>query len=332
MVNKNPPEPQFSATDWVRQRGVAPAGLLSEHVLTGGVSSSVVAVEGPEGGVVVKRALATLRVPGEWHADPRRSILEGKALGALRRITPDRVPQVLDLDPASCTFVMELAPRGAQDWRTRLLERPADPKVGRDLGSTLAAWHRETWTPWPGAAAFARGAAGLEELRLRPFHERVAARFPAVAAQVLGLAEELRAHRWCLVHGDFSPKNVLVADRFMWVIDPEVAHIGDPVFDIAFLGTHLALTAIARPAFAGSLGATWAAFLDEYARRGLAMAPDDRLAAHIGCLLLARTDGLSPEPGLTSSQAELARHIGLALLSRPQAPGSIWSGVTDAVA
>lgn len=64
MSTDNSNHSSFSASDWVRLRGVAPVGPLSERVLTGGVSSLVVAVEGPDEGVVVKRALATLRVQG----------------------------------------------------------------------------------------------------------------------------------------------------------------------------------------------------------------------------------------------------------------------------
>lgn len=331
MSTDNSNHSSFSASDWVRLRGVAPVGPLSERVLTGGVSSLVVAVEGPDEGVVVKRALATLRVQGEWHADPRRSILEARALRAMRHITPKRVPRVLDLDSESSTLVMELAPREAENWRSQLLNRPADPMIGRELGSMLAAWHRRTWTPWPEAITFADGATQLEELRLRPFHERIAGRFASISPAVNDIVEELRSQRWCLVHGDFSPKNVLIADRFMWVIDPEVAHIGNPVLDIAFLGTHLVLAAIARPGFAASVESTWAAFVDEYARYGPTMAPDDRLAVHIGCLLLSRTDGLSPEPGLTASQVQRVRQLGLDLILGRRITRSIVRIVTDAV-
>ena len=52
----------------------------------------------------------------------------------------------------------------------------------------------------------------------------------------------------CVVHGDYSPKNVLVGRRTaLWVIDWEVAHRGDPAFDVAFLLNHLLLKSIHRP-------------------------------------------------------------------------------------
>jgi hypothetical protein len=71
------------AADWVRKRGVAPAGPLAERTLIGGISSTVVAVDGPTGGVVVKGALEVLRVDAEWRADPRRSLTEPQALVAI---------------------------------------------------------------------------------------------------------------------------------------------------------------------------------------------------------------------------------------------------------
>jgi hypothetical protein len=53
------------------------------------------------------------------------------------------------------------------------------------------------------------------------------------------------------------PKNIPVGRSAPQVIDREVAHIGDLIFDTAFLGGHLALAALARPTFKRSMGATW---------------------------------------------------------------------------
>lgn len=320
-----------SSIAWVQLRGVAPTGPLTERQLAGGVSSSVVAVEGPVDGVVVKRALERLRVQGDWRSDPHRSLSEAKALETLGAITPGRVPRLLDVDPRTCTLVLERAPSGATDWRTLLLGGPADPQVGDDLGATLAAWQRATWTPWPGAGDFAAGSTIFEELRLRPFHGRVAECFPLLSAQIDALADELRSARRCLVHGDLSPKNVLLGDGLMWVIDAEVAHMGDPVFDVAFMGCHLILVAIARPRSLASVGATWFAFLDRYTSEAPTSDLSSRLAAHVGALLLARTDGLSPEPGLDAPQVERARQLGRHMLLRPPAAPDLWGDVRHAL-
>jgi len=41
------------------------------------------------------------------------------------------------------------------------------------------------------------------------------------------------------VHGDFSPKNLLIHANRVTLIDFEVGHYGDPAFDIGFFLTHL---------------------------------------------------------------------------------------------
>jgi aminoglycoside phosphotransferase (APT) family kinase protein len=40
--------------------------------------------------------------------------------------------------------------------------------------------------------------------------------------------------------GDFSPKNIMVGmDEQVYILDFEVTHVGNPVFDLAFLLAHL---------------------------------------------------------------------------------------------
>jgi hypothetical protein len=317
-----------SAITWAVTRGIAPAGPLTQRVLSGGVSSSIWAVEGPTGGIVVKRALARLNVEADWRADPRRSLSEAQALVVLRTITPERVPIVLDVDEETLTIAVELAPRDTATWRNSTLAFPADPRIGTALGATLAAWQRATWMPWPGAVDFDAGSASFEELRLAPFHGTIAGRFPRVADVVRDCADELRHATTCLVHGDLSPKNVLVGPGLLWVIDAEVAHIGDPIFDVAFMSTHLALTAIARPAFASSLEETWRAFVTRYLQDAPGSNVEARLSRHVGCLLLARTDGISREPGLDRDAVHRARMLGFRLLQEGGAPsGSFWEEV-----
>ena len=118
-------------------------------------------------------------------------------------------------------------------------------------------------------------------------------------------------HRTCLVHGDFSPKNVLVGDPGLWIIDFEVAHLGDPSFDVAFLLSHLALKAIHLPASERDLLACADAFDGAY--RGAAppfpVAPAAYILGHVGCLMLARVDGKSPAEYLDGPSQARARTI-----------------------
>jgi 5-methylthioribose kinase len=53
------------------------------------------------------------------------------------------------------------------------------------------------------------------------------------------LAHETRKHKLSLVHGDFSPKNIIIYQRRLKLLDHEVVHFGDPAFDVGFALTHL---------------------------------------------------------------------------------------------
>ena len=62
---------------------------------------------------------------------------------------------------------------------------------------------------------------------------------PAAAGFLHALVSETRACRLTLVHGDYSPKNILVHDGRLILLDHEVIHFGDPAFDLGFSMAHL---------------------------------------------------------------------------------------------
>jgi len=296
----------------LRARGLVAADVpLQARPLTGGVSSDVYAVVGPGLDVVVKRACGRLRVADEWLADEERLVTEGWALRVAADLQPGAVPRVLDLDPSTRTLVLERAPRSWREWRAELLAGRVDPAVGELLGRTLAGWHEATRGETRWLAGFADKTAFVQ-LRIDPFHRVVAARHPDLAPLIEAVVERLLARADCLVHGDFSPKNVLVGDDRVWVLDWEVAHLGDPLFDLAYLLCHLTLKAIHLPAHAARCRATAARFLAAYGAEA-----GEELGANVACLLLARVDGKSPADYLTPLERERVRALGRELLHNP---------------
>jgi 5-methylthioribose kinase len=120
-----------------------------------------------------------------------------------------------------------------------------------------------------------------------------------------------------LVHGDFSPKNMFLYPDRILVIDFEVAHVGDPAFDTAFLLTHLVLKSVRRPELVHEYLAAAMRFWGEYIRLVGFGTPYDVEAStvrELGCLLLARIDGKSKIEYLTDDRTrgftrDLARTI-----------------------
>ena len=302
---------------YVARRGIVSHGEpLSVQPLGGGVSNVVLAVESPHTRVVVKQSLPRLRVADEWLANRERAVTEAEALRLAAQLTPDAIPRVFDVDPVECALVMELAPPGWLTWKEFLLAGEADAGVAARVGSLLAAWHRETMGG--GTGAFSDQTV-FDQLRVDPYYRTLARRRPELAPEIERHVERMLATRLCLVHGDYSPKNVLLGDGGLWVIDFEVAHVGDPVFDLAFMLNHLFLKAIHRPAGEESYRACAAAFWDAYREEVAAslVSTGRHLFGHLGCLMAARVDGKSPVEYLDESGREAARRVGASLLLEP---------------
>jgi aminoglycoside phosphotransferase (APT) family kinase protein len=303
--------------------------------LTGGVSNDVIVVRAGSAAFVVKRALPRLRVAELWEASADRSFTEAAALRWAATAAPRAVPQVWAVDRDRNVIVIELAPERFANWKVQLLAGDVRPESGGRLGELLAGWHSASTRDAALLAEFDDQQA-FAQLRISPFYAASAERNPEVAPIIRGLIERMRSTRSALVHGDFSPKNILVdADdaTALWVIDWEVAHTGDPVFDVAFLLHHLVCKAIARPEHRDALADTAERFLATYcegSRLALGELDEDYLAAHVGALVLARVDGKSPVDYFTPVQRGVARAVGIALLrNEPRNLSEIW-GMTDA--
>ncbi len=310
-----------SAVAHLRDRGIIPSDTPASVLpLSGGVSSVVLLVTSAGRALVVKQALPRLLVSRTWLADPDRTVTEGRALRLAADIDSAWVPSVVDLDEVGNVLVIEAAGPGAQTWKEALLSGTVDSAVASALGTFLATLHRgtavgdgrvpESLAPFERDEAFA-------QLRVRPYFEAIAAARPALEALLMPAVREMGNRPRCLVHGDVSPKNVLRGDSVRWLIDWEVAHLGDPAFDLAFLCTHLLLKSILRPQWAARYHAAALGFLAEYRSGGGIAADDAHLCALTGALLIARVDGHSPVEYLDVRGQDEARRLGVGFAEHP---------------
>ena len=305
--------------DHLRDRGVIGTGPATARALSGGVSNVVLAVDAGDHRLVVKQSLGRLRVADAWSAPRRRIVTEADALVVAAGLTPGAVPGVVDVDPVRFTLTVQRAPDTWIDWKRAILAGRVDPAVGDRLGSLLARWHALTADQPRLTEPFAETTESFHCLRIRPYHETVADRHPEVRPAVERVVRRMLETRLVLVHGDLSPKNVLAGTGGLWVIDFEVAHLGDPAFDLAFLLSHLLMKAVHRPDLAGPLDAAGTGFLDRY-RAGVParLAPDlPYLSEQVGCLLLARVAGRSPAEYLTAAGRDGVWRLGRSLLDQP---------------
>lgn len=318
MPDTTVPEPDLldesSVGPYLVERGVLPDGPTTATTLAGGVSNVVLQVSAGDTVVVVKQARERLRVADDWRADPARSQAEAEALRVLGALTPDAVPHVIDADPDRHTLTISAAPGHWTTWKTELLAGTVRAGVAGELGALLAEWHRST----AGAPLdpLLERTDLFDQLRLNPYFGTAATRRPAFATRLADVTAEVRRRRRCLVLGDFSPKNILVGDDGTWVIDLEVAHRGDPAFDVGFLLCHLIAKSVHRTDRNREMLAAAERFLFAY---GTGFGADDaeHLSRVLGALLVARVAGSSPLEYLSPDSQRRVESIGSDLLVDP---------------
>jgi 5-methylthioribose kinase len=295
-------------------------GARVSQQIAAGVSGEIRFEDGPDGPIVVKQALGKLKVAADWFASPTRNAVEAACLQTLAEVLgPHAVPRVLWVNRETHTFAMERLPARLLPWKARLMACDIDVSTARRVGDLLGQMHARTAARTELAQQF-DDLTFLFDLRVHPYHHRVAERHPELAPAVNGVIERMLASRQCLVHGDYSPKNLMSDGADVVVLDCEVAHWGDPRFDVAFCLSHLLLKTVHSPSCPSELVHAAEAYLDAYARSGLPVL-DEELTRATGCLVLARVVGDSPVEYLTTPELKKAAFaLGERLLMEPGAP------------
>lgn len=271
---------------------------LTVRPLGGGVSNLVFLIEGPGVRWVAKQSLAKLRVQDDWRSDRERIFSEAEAIKMLRPLLGDsRLPEVIHVDRENYFFLMTAAPAASVVWKEALLCGQVELSVARDVGWLLGRLIEVSRKDRDLRARFEDRRA-FDQLRIDPYYRTLAARQPDVRSIVEELISESWRIRTAIVHGDYSPKNIIVSERGeLFLIDFEVVHWGDPAFDAGFLLNHLFLKALYQPHFAtlyfSAAQAFWKALVSDFgpeAEREF----EAMTLRHLGALMLARIDGKSP--------------------------------------
>lgn len=293
-------------------------------LLDGGVSSVVMTVDGHANdaviSMVVKQSLAELKVATRWLAPQDRVLTEADGLRLAATLTPGRAPRLLGVQPDAFVICLQRAPATWTDWKTRILRGKVDPQIAAVLGEVLGTWHART-DRGANLSERIRSTTAFGALRIDPYFRTLIKSAPELATPIGTVIEDLQTIKTCFVHGDFSPKNILVGSgpNDVWVIDFEVGTYGDPAFDVAFLVTHLLLKSVHRPELSDALDKAQTAFISAYTSAmavvGVAPSPLPRTLRYVGALLLARVKGKSPAAYLTADQAGHVWRLGLALMA-----------------
>ncbi len=316
------PPPEIVAA--LARMGLVAAGAPARFAaLAGGVSSDIWLVETPGGAFCVKRALAKLKVKDDWRAPVSRNAAEAAWLRMAAERVPGAAPRLLAEDAEAALFAMEwLPPERYRLWKAELLAGRADPGEAAAVGARLARLHAAT----AGDPAMRDGFANdhiFLPIRIEPYLLATARRHPDRAPALEALAETTAKTKLAVVHGDVSPKNILLGPDGPVFLDAECAWYGDPAFDLAFCLNHLLLKCVARPQAAPRFLACFDALAAAYLA-GVAWEPaaavEARAARLLPGLFLARVDGKSPVEYVTrDDEKDRIRATARALLAAPVA-------------
>jgi len=302
-------------------------GLLADResarfeMLTGGVSSDIWRVAADGRTYCVKRALARLKVAADWYAPVERNLFEVAWYQVANELVPGSAPRVLAHDDDAMLCVMEyLEPDTHRLWKDELHGGRADSLVAAQAGDRLGRIHAGSADNPAIHARFPRTDI-FYAIRLEPYLEATAARHPDLDTKLYALCRRTADMRRVMIHGDVSPKNILLGPSGPVLLDAECACIGDPAFDIAFCLNHFLLKCLWTPSAQDDFVACFAAMTSAYLAQVCwerCDALEARAASLLPGLLLARVDGKSPVEYVTNAEdKDRVRHCARALLVRP---------------
>lgn len=271
---------------------------LRVEILKGGVSNRVVRVHRPTGEAwVVKQALTKLRVAVDWYSDPDRIHREAIALPWLKALGVP-VPELRFEDVGNHLLAMDAAPEPNENWKHVLLSGRIDSAHVDAFSQMLLAIHANSFRQRAQLQPIFVDSTYFESLRIEPYYSYTALQVPQASSFINRVIDSTRVNRVCLVHGDYSPKNILVHPGGLILLDHEVAHWGDPAFDLGFAMTHLLSKAnhlvAARTRFRSAATRFWNGY-----RNGVEGEPwveelEARTVESTLACLLARVAGRSP--------------------------------------
>lgn len=310
--------------DYLQQTGRIGAGEQPViRPLAGGVSNRTVLVERQTGDSwVIKQALEKLRVQVDWFSSPERIHREALGLHWLAQLAPPGTitPLVFE-DFEHHLLAMQAVPQPHHNWKSLLLAGQLERDHVEQFGRLLGTIHRNAYQQRAQIAPIFDDRSFFISLRIEPYYRYTASQTPEAANFLNDLIDETLACRTTLTHGDYSPKNILVYNRQLILLDHEVIHFGDPAFDLGFSLTHLLSKAHHLPQkrneYVEAASLYWQIYTEITAGLDWAAELEPRAVRHTLACLLARVAGRSPLEYFDSAERQRHRDAVLALIVAP---------------
>ena len=300
---------------------IEPAESPLITILTGGVSNRTVVVERENNqSWVIKQALPKLRVAVDWFSDPRRIGREALGLKHLAQIAPPGTITPLVFEDLNHNLLaMQAVPRPHENWKSVLLAGRIDPDHVHQFATLLATIHLRGYEQRATLAPIFSDRSFFESLRIEPYYLYAATQVAEAREFLKQLVTDTRLRQLTLVHGDYSPKNILVHEGRLILLDHEVIHFGDPAFDLGFSLTHFLSKGhhlpAHRKAFADAARSYWQTYRQTLGDLRWTGDLEEFAVRHtLGCLL-ARVAGRSPLEYLTEAEKSWQRAVVLTMMT-----------------
>ncbi len=286
-------------------------GEIAFSPLKGGVSSDIYLMQKDDKKYVLKQALSQLRVEEEWLADVSRNLAEQDFIHYVSSFASDNVPQIIHADRQNAFFLMPYYGPPYQNWKAMMMDGKKSIQVTRQVAGLLAQIHTQSYHNESLKDRFNHTNLFFE-LRVEPYILFTGSKYPQWRHVFDAEAHRLLEHSETLMHGDFSPKNILVHENHVLLLDHEVACYGDPAFDVAFMLNHLLLKRLVFSNQEPKDPLLPKVFWDQYFQDldiKQVTALKSRTIHLLKLLMLARVDGKSPAEYLDHTHKDWIRKI-----------------------
>jgi thiamine kinase-like enzyme len=305
---------------YLKEKDIIREGLNYDlKYCAGGVSGTVAFLSLEDKDLIIKQSLSKLKVKEDWKCDPSRMYVEQLSNKIYHDIAPDCVPEVLFYDSTNYIYGRIAAPDHCRMWKEDLMDNILDFLVAKQSIEALVKVHNKCNNDEYVRTEF-EDKKIFYDLRISPYIEFTVKKHPQFNQIANILSKELMDQSITLVHGDYSPKNIMCDGRKIFILDFEVAHYGNPVFDLAFFANHFVLKSIKFPKQNLSYLNMLDYMLDIYFKESNYEKKDEVLSYFVkllGMLMLARVDGKSPVEYLVNDEQKksLVRTIASTLMT-----------------
>ena len=286
--------------------------------ITDGVSSDIWYVKTEQDvEFCIKRALAKLTVKADWYAPISRSKFEAMYFQYCFEIAPDNFPKLLGYDNKNYILAMKwYNPNSFSVWKKKLLNKKVEKEDIINVCDLLIKKHEKFFNSKNLEKKFDNDVT-FYSIRIEPYILFTSKKYPDFKNKFDSVAESLVKNKKTLIHGDFSPKNILIKDNNPLILDAETACWGNPIFDLAFFNNHIILKSILNPDIYKGYIKLSKSFLNTYLLYFSLVNNKSYIKEFVklqALLILARVDGKSPVEYFDEKQRIKARILAKSII------------------